>query len=121
MVQGWWHRLRGVPLERRMVGLALAVGTVFLAVRLIEGASFFGTFTQAGIVTFVLMGVLATARALWRGDDLEEAEAGGWKVRFSVARKAVGALERRLDAHTRATDKRLLDLEREVFKNDGSG
>jgi hypothetical protein len=113
--------LSGVPPERPIVVLALAVGAVFLAVRLLEGTAFFGAFTQAGIVAFVLLLVLATARAVWRGDDVEEAEAGGWRVRFSVARKAVGALERRVDANARATNQRLLDLEREVFKNGDSG
>lgn len=121
MVRDWRRRLRGVPLERPIVVLALAVGGVFLAVRLIEGATFFGAFTQAGIVTFVAMVVLTAARTIWRGDDLEEAEAGGLRMRFSAARRAVGALERRVDAHTRATNQRLLDLEREVFKNGGLG
>jgi len=121
MLRDWWRRLSGAPLERPIVVLALAVGAAFLVVRLIDGAAFFAAFTQAGVVAFTLLVLLATAHAVWRGDDLEEAEAGGWRVRFSVARKAVGALERRVDANTRATDQRLLDLEREVFKNDNSG
>jgi len=121
MVRTCWRRLSGVSLGRLIVVLALAVGMVFLAVRLIEGAAFFGAFTQAAIVAFILLVVLATARTVWRGDDLEEAEAGGWRVRFSVARKAVGALERRVDANARSTGQRLLDLEREVFKNGNSG
>ncbi|MDX6707887.1 MAG: hypothetical protein QOI48_3733 [Solirubrobacteraceae bacterium] len=121
MVRNSWRRLSGVPLQRPIVVLALAAGVVFLAVRLIERAPFFVAFTQAGVVAFVLMAVLATARALWRGDDLEEAEAGGVRMRFSAAHKAVDALARRVDARARATDERLLDLEREVFKDDGTG
>jgi hypothetical protein len=121
MAHDWWLRIRGAPLARRIVVIALVVALVFLGTRLIEGARFFTAFTQAGVIALLLMAVLATAHSLWRGDDLDEAEAGGVRLRFSAARKAVGAIERRLDAHTRSTDKRLLDLEREVFKNDGSG
>lgn len=121
MVRDWWRRLSGLPLEKPIVVFALTVAMVFGAVRLIEGASFFSTLTQAAGIAFALMVVLAIARGLWRGDDVEEAEAAGWRLRLGVARKAVGALERRVDAHTRATDQRLLDLEREVFKNGNSG
>ncbi len=121
MIRNWLRRLSGVPLHKPIVVFALAVGIVFGAVRLLQDASFFSTLTQAGAVAFVLMVVLATARGLWRGDDVEEAEVAGSRLRLGAARKAVGALERRVDAHTRATDQRLLDLEREVFKNGNSG
>ena len=84
-----------------IVVFALTAAIIFGAVRLLEGASFFSTLTQAGVVAFVLMVLPATARSLWRGDDVEEAEAGGWRVRFSIARRAVGALERRTPIRTR--------------------
>lgn len=121
MVQDWWRRLSGIPLEKPIVVVALTVGIVFGAVRLLQGGSVFSTLIQAAGIAFALMVVLATARSLWHGDDVEEAEAAGWRLRLGAARKAVGALERRVDVHTRATDQRLLDLEREVFKNGDSG
>ena len=121
MVHDGWLWIRALTLARRIVVIAMVVALAFLSTRLIEGARFFTAFTQAGVIALLVMAVLATARALWRGDDLDEAEAGAVRLRFSAARKAVGAVERRLDAHIRSTDKRLLDLEREVFKNDGSG
>jgi len=121
MVRDVWQQLMGVAPEKRIVASALSAGIVFLAARLVEGSTFYSAFTQAALVAFLLMVVLTTARSIWRGEELEEAEAGGWRMRFSVARRAVGAQERRLDAHIRATDERLLDLEREVFKNEKTG
>ena len=67
------------------------------------------------------MVLMKTAQAFWRGDDVEEAEAGvGVFGSASLARRW-GRSKRRLDAHTRSTDQRLLDLEREVFKGDDPG
>jgi ribulose 1,5-bisphosphate synthetase/thiazole synthase len=117
MIRRWFERLGGAPPVRKAVVLAAAaLGGVFVAVRLIERATFFGTLMQAFGLAFAAMVVLATAQALLENKDVEETEVAGTRLRFGAARRAVGALERRLDAHTRATDQRLLDLEREVFK-----
>lgn len=122
MIRRWLDRLLSGPAASKgIVLLAAAVGGVFLIVRLIESAAFFDAFMQAAGIAFAVMVLCATGQALLRGDGLKEAEVAGWRMRFSVARRAVGALERRLDAHTRATDQRLLDLEREVFKETATG
>jgi hypothetical protein len=121
MIRRRWGQLKSGPAGKRFVAVAALVGVVFLAVRLLEGAVFFAAFMQAAGIGFALMVLLATAHTLVRGAEVEEAEVAGWRMRFSVARRAVGALERRLDAHTRATDQRLLDLERTVFKQTAPG
>jgi hypothetical protein len=121
MMRRWFDRLGAAPTRRGFVLLAGALATGYFLVRMIEGAEFFGSFMEAAAIAFATMVLLATTHNLLSGDDVEEAEMAGARVRFGTARKAVGALARRVDAHTRATGQRLLDLEREVFKETTSG
>jgi hypothetical protein len=121
MVRRWWRRWRGRLVNAWIAGVGVVAGLVYLAVRLAEGAGFFDGFMRAAGIAFVLMVVLATARGVTK-EGVEEAEApGGWRLKFGTARRAVGAVERRLDAHINATDERLLDLERAVFKDGEDG
>ncbi|MDX6561245.1 MAG: hypothetical protein QOD65_1059, partial [Gaiellales bacterium] len=123
MVRDWFRRTRGgESLDERIAAAGLLTGLVYLGVRLVQGGRFFGAFMEAGGIAFVLIIVLVVARAVARGDDVDEAKGpGGWGVKFRRARRAVGALERRVDEHIEATNERLLDLEREVFKEGDEG
>jgi hypothetical protein len=121
MIRRWFNQLGSAPSVRKaFVLIAFALAGGFLLVRLIQGAAFFGAFMQGLGMAFAVMVVLAVAHGLLDDRDVEEAEMAGARVRFGArfgaARRAVGALERRLDAHARSTDQRLLDLERKVFK-----
>jgi hypothetical protein len=118
MIRRWFGRLgKAPPIRKAAVLFALLLGVAYLTVRLVQGSEFFAACTKAFGLAFIAMVVLATAHALLGDGDVEETEVAGTRLRFGVARRAVGALERRLDAHARATDQRLLDLEREVFKD----
>jgi hypothetical protein len=123
MIRRWLGRFKGGPASRKGLVVVAAIGGIaFLTVRLVQGAVFFDSFMEAAGIAFAVMVLgLTGGTVVTKGDDLEEAEFAGWRMRFSVARKAVGAVERRLDAHTKATDQRLLDLEREVFKETPAG
>jgi hypothetical protein len=122
MVRRWFTRLKAAPpAGRGIVVVALVAGIAFLVVRLVQGAEFFDAFMQAAAIAFAVMVLGATGHTLLRGEDLEEAEFAGWRMKFSAARRAVGALERRLDAHTKTTDERLLRLEKQVFPGAEAG
>lgn len=121
MVGKWSERLRGLHVGKAAVVPALVVSSAYLVIRLLEGAAFFGIVMRALAMAFGFMVVIATALKYWRGDDVEEAEIAGQRLRFGRARKAVGVLEQRVDAQMTAINQRLYDLETRVFKDKADG
>jgi hypothetical protein len=120
MIRKLRKRLTTVVATRAIVVVAASIAGTYFVVRMTEGTDFFRTFMEAAALAFATMVVLSTAQGLLRGEHAESAQApGGWGLTLRPARRAVGALEQRVDLLA----ERVNDLDRAVFKeaNSGSG
>jgi hypothetical protein len=109
-----------------VVTLAALIGTGYLVVQLIHGESFFDSFIRGCVLSFVLMIVLSLGHSLASGGQIEEAEAGAsWRVKLreplTRTKRALGLLENRVSDQMTTVNQRLYELEKAVFKQDGSG
>jgi hypothetical protein len=98
----------------------LLVGLGFFVGQLAARDSAFTALWKSCIAAFAVMAVAGAVRAFWSGDRLEEAEAGGVRLKFGAARRAIGELNRRVSSQMTDVNRRLYDLEKAVFKDDGS-
>jgi hypothetical protein len=127
MIRRWWRGLRAGPPGRWIVIFAGSVGLGYLAVQLVDGGAFFGSFMRAACVAFALMVLLSFGHSIARGGEFEEVEASASGFRAKLrepltrTRRAVGVLEQRVSSQMTTVNKRLYDLEKAVFKHDGSG
>jgi hypothetical protein len=113
---------RGRRSGRAIATVGLTTGATFLVGQLLAGDRALGALMKASLAALAVMAVGGVAEAFWRGDRLEEAEAGGLRVRFGRAGRAVSELDRRLAAYVEDVNRRVYTLEQAVFgEEDGSG
>jgi hypothetical protein len=118
-VKGVRGRLEDRRGGRWVVGAGLAVGSGFLVGQVVAHDSAFGALVKACVSALLIMAVAGGAQAFWGGDRLEEAEAGGVRVKFGAARRAISELNRRVSSQMDDINRRLYDLESAVFKGAG--
>jgi hypothetical protein len=97
-----------------VAGLALFVG------QLAADDSAFTALWKGCVAALAVMAVGGAFQSFWFGDRLEEAEAGGVRLKFGAARRALGELNRRVTSQMADVNRRLYDLEKTVFKDDRS-
>ncbi len=98
--------------------LAGGIAIAFFVGGLLASASIFSSFVAGGVSAMIVMGVGGLAQGLWRGQEVEEVEGGGWRVRLAQAtRRPLRTLEQRVDSQMQHVNDRLFDLERAVFKD----
>jgi hypothetical protein len=98
----------------------LVLGLAFLVGQLLAGDTAFMSLWKARIVALLTMVVGGAARSFWAGDPVEEAEAGGIRVKFGATRRAITQVNARVTSQMSDINRRLYDLEAAVFKADES-
>jgi hypothetical protein len=93
----------------------------FFVGQLSVGDATFSALWKGCIAALAIMSVAGVFQSFWFGDRLEEAEAGGVRLKFGAARRAIGELNRRVTSQMTDVNRRLYDLEKAVFKEDGLG
>jgi hypothetical protein len=99
---------------RGIATVGVATGAAFLVGQLLAGDHPFAALMKACLAALAVMAVGGTLQSLWRGDPLEEAEAGGVRLKFGSTRRAVHELEGRVAARFDGLNERVYNIERAI-------
>jgi hypothetical protein len=113
-IRAWF---KGTPGGRWVAVGGVLAGLALFAGELQAAEPVFGAAWKSCLTALAVMAVGGVAQSLWAGERVEEAEAGGVRLKFGATRRAIGDLNRRVTTQMDEVNKRLYDLEKAVFKD----
>lgn len=117
LVRATWRWVRGRQFRHAVVAVAGVIGLAFFVGLAIQPQPLFDAFVKGAIAAFVTMAVGSFGYRIRRGAQVDEMEAGGFRVKLArAARRPIRVLEERVDVQMRQINDRLYDLETRVFK-----